>query len=159
MCTSSEKKTDGEVPKFCKSRTALYASCIQKTPCPIIRAWHRISVRISATALLLCGYDTLIVDYGTTFGKNALQGLVSLRKHRNYTLVAVKVIGEHNYYSNRFEEIKDLSACDVCLGLIGKSDFLSAVVSHSNIIVNGNQIFYFRKRVIRQLINYLRKLN
>lgn len=159
MYTPSDRKTDGEIPEFCKSRTALYASCITKTPCPMIRAWHHISARISAAALLLRGYDTLIVDYGTTFGKIALQELISLRKYRNYTLVAVKIIGERNHYSNRFEEIKDLSACDVCLGLIGKSDFLSTVVMHSNMIVNGNQIYSPKNHGIRQLINYLKNLN
>lgn len=158
MRTLSEYEASGEIPCFCKDRTALYVSYTSKKSWSFIRAWHHISTRVSAATLLNHGYDTFIVDYGTSFGKAALHELISIRRRRDYTLIAVKIAGEKNYYSNRLNEIKDLTACDLSLGLIGKSDFLSALVMQSSAIVNASQIQYHNGSTPQRLASYLKQI-
>lgn len=155
---TSENETEDGIPEFCKNSTALFISYITKKSSPVIKAWHRISARMNATTLLHRGYDTLIVDYGSDFGKIALQELISIRQHCQYTLIAVKIAGEKNFYSNRLEEIEALAACDLSLGLIGKSDFLSGLVGCSSAIVNGNQINYHNSCIPQPLFNYIKTI-
>lgn len=157
MYTLSEIDSGNKIPEFDSLSTAIYLSCIQEKPWPILSAWHRMLTHLSASILLNHGYDTLIVDYGSSFGKQALRELISIKQHRNYTLIAVKIIGEPNHYSDRIEEIRDLSACDYNL-LIGKSDFLSTLVTHSNAIINEHTIQYHRSHIPRRLLNYLKCL-
>lgn len=156
----TENEAGDGIPLFCKKRTALYVSFSTRKPGRCIRSWYRISARISAVTLLNRGYDTIIVDYGTPFGITALYELLSMRRRHdyNFTLVAVKIVGEGNYFTDRKKEIKELAACDKTLGLIGKSDFLSTCVSHSSAMVNGNQILYHNSRISHRLIKYLKKL-
>lgn len=158
MYTLLEIETGDKIPEFCSCRTAIFVSYFSKKPWPFLSAWYRITTHINAAALLNHGYDTLIVDYGSAFGRHALHELISIKRQRNYTLIAVKIIGEQNHYSDRMEEIRELAACDYSLGLIGKYDFLTKLVTHSSAIVHEHIIHYHCSRIPRQLLNYLKQI-
>lgn len=158
MHIHSDTETGNTIPCFYLNQTALYVSCTTRKPSLPLSALQRITTRVSALLLLKHGYNTLIVDYGTPFGKDALHELVTIRQQKHYTLIAVKVIGEHNYYSNRLEEIKELAGCDLSLGLVGKHDFLTSIVKYSNIIINGIHIHRHCGRISIPLLEYIKQL-
>ena len=128
----NELMAPAPIPKVAKEKTALFTAATDTSNIrPANIKTYAQKVRDEARKLILQGYDTFIVSFGSNYGITALRTLLELKTEldHTFTIIAVKVLMEQQtLFADQFRDLTcNANECDHCLDLMRGTDFLKTV--------------------------------